>query len=113
MDDTSLPKCVTFRALVRGVGCVGGQEKGVDGVSPGRPQSFRYQRRPVDDCGPGRGEWRKMAEQGAERFTEKKWMAAEKVRAGLRHAVVFPNVTGRTKERIAQSKRPCAGSRAP
>ena len=39
-------------------------EKRVDGVSPGRPQSFRYQRRPVEDCS-----------------------------------------TGRTKERIAQSKR--------
>ena len=34
-----------------------------------------------------------------------KWIAAEKVRAGLRHAVVCPSVTGRTKERIAQSKR--------
>ena len=42
---------------------------------------------------------RRMAEQGA------KWIAAEKARAGLRHAVVCPNVTGRTKERIAQSKR--------
>ena len=30
-----------------------------------------------------------------------KWVAAEKVRAGLRHAVVCPNVTGRTKGRIA------------
>ena len=27
----------------------------VDGVSPGRPQSFRYQHRPVDDCSPGQG----------------------------------------------------------
>ena len=35
-----------------------------DGVSPGRPQSFRYQRRPVDDCccsTSGRGE---MAQDG-------------------------------------------------
>ena len=39
-----------------------------------------------------------------------KWIAAEKGRAGLRHAVVCPNVTGRTKERIAQSKRACAVS---
>ena len=30
----------------------------------------------------------------------------------LRHAIVCPNVTGRTKERIAQSKRACAGSLA-
>ena len=35
-------------------------------------------------------------------------IAAEKVRAGLRHAIVCPNVTGRTEERIAQSKRACA-----
>ena len=34
-----------------------------------------------------------------------KLTAAEKARAGLRHAVVCPNVTGMTKERIAQSKR--------
>ena len=27
----------------------------MDGVFPGRPQSFRHQRQPVDDCSPGRG----------------------------------------------------------
>ena len=41
-----------------------------------------------------------------------KWIAAEKAGAGLRHAVVCPNVTRRTKERIAQSKRARAGSLA-
>ena len=41
-----------------------------------------------------------------------KWIAVEKVRAGLRHAVVCPIVAGRTKERIAQSKRARAGSLA-
>ena len=40
------------------------------------------------------------------------WIAAEKVRAELRHATVCPNVAGRTKERIAQSKRARAGSLA-
>ena len=55
------------------------------------------------------GEWRKTAEQGAERFMVK-WIAAEKAKAGLRYAVVCPSMTGRTKERIAQSKRACAGS---
>ena len=40
------------------------------------------------------------------------WIAAEKARAGLRHAVVCPNVTGRTKERIVQSKRTRPGSLA-
>ena len=37
---------------------------------------------------------------------------SEKNKAGLRHAVVCPDVTGRTKERIAQSKRARAGSLA-
>ena len=31
------------------------------------------------------------------------WIAAEKNKTGLRHAVVCPNVTGRTKERIAKA----------
>ena len=42
------------------------------------------------------GEWRRTAEQGAERFMAK-WIVAEKTKAGLRHAVVCPNVTGRTR----------------
>ena len=41
-----------------------------------------------------------------------KWIVAEKTKAGLRHAVVYPNVTGRTKKRIAQSKRDRTGSLA-
>ena len=41
-----------------------------------------------------------------------KWIAAEKARAGLRPAIVRLNVTGRTKERIAQNKRARAGSLA-
>ena len=59
------------------------------------------------------GEWRRTAEQGAEHFMAK-WIAVEEARAGLllRHAVVCPDVTGRTKERIAQSKRARAGSLA-
>ena len=56
-------------------------------------------------------EWRRTAEQGAEHFMAK-WIVAEKTKAGLRHAVVCPNVTGRTKKRIAQSKRARAGSLA-
>ena len=41
-----------------------------------------------------------------------KWIGAKKAEAGLRHAVVCPNVTGRTKERIAQSKQARAESLA-
>ena len=54
------------------------------------------------------GEWRRTAEQVAERFVAK-GIVEEKTKAGLRHAVVCPNVTGRAKERIAQSKRARAG----
>ena len=57
------------------------------------------------------GEWRRTAEQGAENFMAK-WITAAKARAGLRHTVVCTNVTGRTKERTAQSKRARAGSLA-
>ena len=54
-----------------------------------------------------------MAEQGAEHFMAE-WIVVEKTKAGLQHAVVCPNVnvTGRTKERIAQSKRARTGSLA-
>ena len=55
MEDTRLPKCVMFGETVGGAGCVGGEGKRVDGVFPGRSQSFRHQRRPMDDCSPGRG----------------------------------------------------------
>ena len=88
----------------------------MDGVSPGRPQSFRYQRRSVDydhimTAAQEEGERRNTAEQGAERFMAKS-IAAKKVRGGLRHAVVCSDVAGRIKERIAQSKRARAGSLA-
>ena len=54
---------------------------------------------------------KRTAGQGAECFMAK-WIAADKARAGLRYAVVCSNVTGRTKERVAQSKRARAGSLA-
>ena len=57
------------------------------------------------------GEWCRTAKQGAECFMAK-WIAAEQARAGLRHEVVSPNVTGRAKERIAQSNRARTGSLA-
>ena len=41
-----------------------------------------------------------------------KWIAAEKIKAGLRHAVVCPNVTGRTKKRIDPKQAGLAGSLA-
>ena len=55
--------------------------------------------------------WRMMAEQEAGYFMTK-WIAAAKARAGIRYAVVCPNVTGRTEEKIAQSEQARAGSLA-
>ena len=43
------------RQLQGHLGLRGGIRKRVDRVCPRRPQSFRHQRRPVDDCSPGRG----------------------------------------------------------
>ena len=53
-------------------------------------------------------QYTRTAEQGAEHFMAK-WIVAEKTKAGLRHAVVCPNETRRTKKRIAQNKRARAG----
>ena len=54
------------------------------------------------------GEWHRTVKQGAESFMTK-WIAAERARAALRQATDCPNVTGRTKERVAQSKRARTG----
>ena len=43
------------RKIGGGRGLCEGPGKRVDGVFPGRPQSFRHQRRPVDDCSPEKG----------------------------------------------------------
>ena len=89
----------------------GGREKGEWGVSRTTPEvsastptSGRLQPPRKDEGG-----CRRTAEQGAEHFMAT-WSAAEEVRVRLRHAVVCPNVTGRTKEMIDQSKRARAGS---
>ena len=50
------------------------------------------------------GEWHWKTKQGAELFMTK-WIAAERARVALRHVESCPNVTGRTKERVTQSKR--------
>ena len=85
----------------------------MDGVFLGRPQSFRHQRRPVDDCSPGRGG---MAQNGGtrggtfhgemDRCRESQgWTVA-------RRGMPERDEKRRTKERIAQSKRTRAGSLA-
>ena len=111
MEDTRLPKHVIFGELVGGAGCVGGQEKEWVGYFLDDLRAFGINADQWTTAAQDEGEWRRTVEQGAGHFMAK-WIAAEKAKAGLRHAVVFPNVTGRTKERIAQSMRARTGSPA-
>ena len=111
MKDTRLPKCVMFGEMLGGAGCVGGQEKEWMGCFLDDLRAFGINADQWTTSAQDEGAWCKTAEQGAERFMSK-WSAVEKARTGLRHAVVCPNVTGRTKERIAQSKRTRGGSLA-
>ena len=53
VEDNRLPKRVMLGELVGGLR--GRAGKMVDGVFPGRPQSLRHHRRPVDDCSSGQG----------------------------------------------------------
>ena len=111
MEDTRLPKCVTFGEMVGGAGCVGGQEKEWMGCFLDDLRAFGINADQWTTAAQDEEEWRRTAEQGTEHFMAK-LIAAEKTKAGLRHAMVCPNVTGRTKERIVESKRACAGSLA-
>ena len=100
-----------FGELVGGADCVGARGKEWMGCFLDDLRAFGIN---ADQWTTAAQDWskrRRTAEQGAERFMAK-WIAAEKGRARLRHAVVCPNVTGSTKERIGQSKRARAGSLA-
>ena len=95
MEDTRLLKCVMLGALVGGASCVGGQDKEWMGCFLDDLRAFGINADQWTTAAQDEGEWRRTAEQGAECFMAK-WIAAEKARARLRHAVVCPNVTGRT-----------------
>ena len=111
MEDTRLPKCAIFREIVGGAGCVGGQEKEWMGCFLDDLRAFGINADQWTTAAQDEGKWHRTAEQGAEHFIAK-WIVAEKAKAGLRHAVVSPNVTGRTKKRKVQSQRARAGSLA-
>ena len=111
MEDTRLPKCVMFGELVGGTDCVGGQKKEWMECFLDNLRAFGINADQWTTAAQDEEEWRRTAEQGAEHFVAK-LIAAEKTRAGLQHAVICPNVTRRTKERIVQSKRARAGSLA-
>ena len=104
MEDMRLSKCVMFGEMVGGAGCVGGQEKEWMGCFLDDLRAFGINADQWTTAAQDEGEGFRKEEQGAEYFMGK-WIVTEKAKAGLRHAVVCPNVTGRIKERIAQSKR--------
>ena len=89
----------------------GGPGKKVDGCFLDDLRAFGINIDQYTTAAQDEGGWCRTAELGAEHFMVK-WLAAAKARAGLPHAVVCPNVTERTKERIAQSKRTRADSLA-
>ena len=111
MEDTRLPKCAMSGEMVGGAGCAGGQDKKWMGCFLDDLRAFGINADQWMTAAHGQEEWRRTPEQRTEHFMAK-LIAAEEAKAGLRHAVVCPNVTGRTKKRIAQSKRTRAGSLA-
>ena len=105
MEDTRL----TNECVMEGAGCVGDQEKEWMGCFLDDLRAFGI----INDdqwtaAAQDEREWRKTAEQEVERFMVK-YIAADNFRAGLRPAVVCPNVTGRAEKRVTQSKRVRAG----
>ena len=90
MEDARLPKCVMRTG--GGAGCVGRQEKEWMGCFLDDLRAFGINADQWTTAAQDEGEWRRTAEQGTGCFMMK-WIAAEKTRAGLRHAVVCPNVT--------------------
>ena len=84
MENTNLPKCGMVGKLVGGKGCVESQKKECMGCCLDDLRAFGINADQGTTAAQDKGEGRKTAEQGAERFMAK-WIAAEKVRAGLRH----------------------------
>ena len=87
-----------------GRGFRGGQEKEWMGCLLDDLRAFGIQTDQWRIAAQDAEEWYKTVKQGAEFFMTK-WIAAERAKTAIRHAVVCPNVTGRAKERVAQSKR--------
>ena len=91
------------RKLCGGRGLRGGQEKELMGCFLEDLRAFGINADQWTTAAQDEGERRRTADQRAGRF-KAKWIAAEEARAGLREEVVCPNVTGGTKQKIAQSK---------
>ena len=64
MEDTRLPKCVMFGEMVRGAGCVGGQEKEWMGCFLDDLRAFDINADQWTTAPQDKGGWCRMAEQG-------------------------------------------------
>ena len=85
MEDTRLPKCVMFGEMVGGAGCVRGQEKELMGCFPDDFRAFGVNADQWTTAAEDEGGCRRVAEQRVKHLMAK-WIAAEKTKAGLRHA---------------------------
>ena len=71
MEGTRLPKCVMFGELVRGAGCVGGQENELMGCFLDDLRAFGINADQWTAAAQDEEEWRTTAEQGADHFMVK------------------------------------------
>ena len=108
MENTRPPKCVMFGELVGGVVPAVGQEKEWMGCLVDDLRAFGIETEQWKIAAQDADEWHKIVMQGAEFFMTK-WIVAERAKTVMRYAGAYSNVTGRTKERVAQSKRARAG----
>ena len=90
---------------------MGGSGKRVNRVFPGQPQSFRHQRRPVDNCSPAQGG---MAQNGGTRggTFHGEMDRCRRSQGWTTPCSGMPERDGKDQERIAQSKRARAVSLA-
>ena len=76
-ENTRLPKCEMFGALVGGAGCVRGQEKEWMGCFLDDLRALGINADQWTTAAQDEGEWRRTAQQGAERFMAK-WITAQR-----------------------------------
>ena len=90
IEETRLLKYVMPGKVVAGVCCVRGQEKEWMECFLNDLRAFGINTDRWATAAQDEGEWRRTVGQGAKRFIAKS-IAAEKARAGLRHAVCRPS----------------------
>ena len=105
MEDTRLPKCVMFGEMVGSAGCVGSQEKEWVGVSQDDLRAFGINADQWTSAAHHEGEWR--TESKGWSISTRNESSQRKPRLG--YDMQWYARTGRTKERIVQSKPARAG----